>query len=670
MGIKSVWIVAFVALAQPAHAMDGIAVTTHWTGTNHNLYGGYGEIWRHDITHNKAVKHTKLHSGPARAVVISPDGTHVAFIAQSGAIQVMSTSGGAVKNLATTRPEAHLDWPRGDWIYYNLGGFEEPARSRVLRRVNAATQKDEAVVSWTHGVWRFFISADVTRAVLRTDDTPPEPYGRIVAYDMLRDAGELDLARSTERFSCSTGLDPEGEVFLRGNTPHDGVEIRPWNDVTKILYAFTHAEAEAWGGPPSGTQHNRNNWSANSSDWFCVHLGFGKRGATGANQVLYNWVDKERIVVTNNAEGSYAFDSAGDFWVEGRTIVDPPLDPPHIDAHPASVTITEGGDVSFSVRASGSDPLSYQWQRGGQDIASATVASYELEDASLSDDGATFRCVVTNPAGVIASSAATLRVTSRPAENTAPTVVAGGDRVATVGSALLLSGVVQDDGLPSSALTYAWTQVSGPDALQIETADALETLMVFTSVGAFVLRLSVSDGDLIGADALVVRVTEDQLLEVTRPVGGEVFIVGSHENLQWKGTGVAQVRLEVTLDDGLSWLPITAVNSDSMDWGRLSWAVPEHPSTRCRVAVVSGDLRAESAQTFEIRAAPIDDPVDDLGVEAPKDGGAVGLDAGAAVKVTAGGENSLLVGGCQVGGSSSGVALGLLGLFWLLRRRL
>jgi hypothetical protein len=66
----------------------------------------------------------------------------------------------------------------------------------------------------------------------------------------------------------------------------------------------------------TGVSHNRNNWSTNSSKWICIHVGWGGRGALGANQMLLNWVDKRRIVVTGNTEGSREFDCCGDLWVE------------------------------------------------------------------------------------------------------------------------------------------------------------------------------------------------------------------------------------------------------------------------------------------------------------------------------------------------------------------
>jgi glucose/arabinose dehydrogenase len=86
--------------------------------------------------------------------------------------------------------------------------------------------------------------------------------------------------------------------------------------------------------------------------------------------------------------------------------------PPAILAHPQNRTVSVGQSATFTVSASGSTPLGYQWQRNGSNIAGATSASYTLVNAQLADSGAQFRVVVTNSFGTATSNAATLTVTS------------------------------------------------------------------------------------------------------------------------------------------------------------------------------------------------------------------------------------------------------------------
>jgi hypothetical protein len=81
---------------------------------------------------------------------------------------------------------------------------------------------------------------------------------------------------------------------------------------------------------------------------------------------------------------------------------------------PANQTVIEGQPVTFSVGASGNEPLTYQWQRNGGNISGANASSYTISTTVLADNGARFRCVVTNAFGTIASSEATLTVNAAP----------------------------------------------------------------------------------------------------------------------------------------------------------------------------------------------------------------------------------------------------------------
>ena len=132
---------------------------------------------------------------------------------------------------------------------------------------------------------------------------------------------------------------------------------------------------------------------------------------------------------------------------------------PTITAHPASQTAPDGGSATFSVSASGTAPLAYQWQRNGANIAGATSASYTLSPVTTTDNGATFRCVVTNAFGSVTSNSATLTATSNSAPTgtiTSPvagTLYRGGDTIVYAGT-----GSDPEDGvLPASAFT--WTVV-------------------------------------------------------------------------------------------------------------------------------------------------------------------------------------------------------------------
>src|SRR5258707_946018 len=92
---------------------------------------------------------------------------------------------------------------------------------------------------------------------------------------------------------------------------------------------------------------------------------------------------------------------------------------PSITAQPASQTVTAGQTASFSVAATGTAPLSYQWRKNGVAISGATLSSYTTAATASSDNGAQFIAVVSNTAGSATSSAATLTVNAAPV---APTI--------------------------------------------------------------------------------------------------------------------------------------------------------------------------------------------------------------------------------------------------------
>ncbi len=129
---------------------------------------------------------------------------------------------------------------------------------------------------------------------------------------------------------------------------------------------------------------------------------------------------------------------------------------PAISSQPTNVTVSPGQPATFNVVATGSAPLSYQWQRGGVNIAGAQSSSYTLQAPTLADSGAQFRVVVTNPLGSTTSASATLTVTN----NRAPTGTILTPTVGThynAGATITFTGSATDpeDGtLPASA--FAW----------------------------------------------------------------------------------------------------------------------------------------------------------------------------------------------------------------------
>jgi immunoglobulin I-set domain protein len=85
---------------------------------------------------------------------------------------------------------------------------------------------------------------------------------------------------------------------------------------------------------------------------------------------------------------------------------------PYITTQPANQSVSAGQTATFSVAASGTAPLFYQWQKNGSDISGATSASYTTPATTTADSGEQFRVVVSNTAGSVTSASAVLTVTS------------------------------------------------------------------------------------------------------------------------------------------------------------------------------------------------------------------------------------------------------------------
>ena len=92
--------------------------------------------------------------------------------------------------------------------------------------------------------------------------------------------------------------------------------------------------------------------------------------------------------------------------------------PPSITTQPSGQTAAVGGTATFTVVASGSASLSYQWRKGGVPISGATSATYTTSAVALADDGTMYSVQVSNSVGNVTSGAARLTVTAaRPTLN-------------------------------------------------------------------------------------------------------------------------------------------------------------------------------------------------------------------------------------------------------------
>jgi endonuclease/exonuclease/phosphatase family metal-dependent hydrolase len=83
--------------------------------------------------------------------------------------------------------------------------------------------------------------------------------------------------------------------------------------------------------------------------------------------------------------------------------------PPVITTQPQRQSVLAGQTATFSVGATGTPPLNYQWFFSGTNIAGATTNPFTLANVQLTNTG-NYSVVITNIAGSVTSSAASLTV--------------------------------------------------------------------------------------------------------------------------------------------------------------------------------------------------------------------------------------------------------------------
>ncbi|HWX18988.1 MAG TPA: immunoglobulin domain-containing protein [Candidatus Binatia bacterium] len=128
---------------------------------------------------------------------------------------------------------------------------------------------------------------------------------------------------------------------------------------------------------------------------------------------------------------------------------------PGIAVQPASLSVVAGTQADLSVVASGTLPLSYQWQRDGTNVVDggtilgAGSSALRLSDVQTNQAG-DYRAVASNSAGTVTSQVARLTVTLAPA---APTVLSQpvAQVVATGGNAAF-----NVTAMGTSPLNYQW----------------------------------------------------------------------------------------------------------------------------------------------------------------------------------------------------------------------
>ena len=322
---------AFLAVALPVFAVDGIAIKT----TNNNIV-------RLNIVSSQVSGSPVILATNASYGRMSPNGQKVAFLkygnATTSKLCVMSINGGTITELCDAPTEGGIDFPTNDYIYFNGDNTEKPcpvqggARGGDVYRISATGGTKELMVTLypeedTNRVARttgyIDVSSNESRICFHSPNThggitcngtntePPKPFGGYVVFDMAnkRSSGKGILminngvgcdacTNGTGKAdnSCGGGMSWDGRYVLDGWTSHTGYDIRDAGSMGTLVASVS-----------CGNEHNPGGCAAscNNAEWICRTIGDGWN--TPLQQSLFNWRTGEQIVT--------GLGNGGDFWV-------------------------------------------------------------------------------------------------------------------------------------------------------------------------------------------------------------------------------------------------------------------------------------------------------------------------------------------------------------------
>ncbi len=282
------------------------------------------------------------------------------------------------KNNGTQWVEAEIQWPDGRRIF-----------------TTAAFAANSTVVNWVNGAVPAGATsyADGGDAWTWVPLVPPTPSGLPAHQTNLTTGIHLHwFDHATATMDVAVGDRLFAWIYLDPVNPPTEVMLS-WND---------------------GSEEHRAYWGANTILW--GFDGTPGRQFQGALPTPGQWT---RLTVSASAVGlvGSTVKGMGFTLVGGRASWDTagllaaPTTAPIVTTQPQPQTVTAGASVTFTVVASGTLPLSYQWSQTGAPLAGATNAALTLTNVQAANAGS-YTVRVTNSVGSATSDAALLTVTA------------------------------------------------------------------------------------------------------------------------------------------------------------------------------------------------------------------------------------------------------------------
>lgn len=238
-------------------------------------------------------------------------------------------------------------------------------------------------------------------------------------FQNLSTPGGFTSASLGARVDYASGNDPSGVVI--GDLDGDGrpdIAFVNYYDNTLTIYQ----NVTAFGGPPViTTQPTDQTAPVGGTAVFSV-------AANGSLPLSYQWFFSQTNLLASQTNSSLVLTNvqltnAGNYTVLVSNLISSVLSsnatltvqtPATITTQPTNQTVYIGGTANFGVTASGTLPLSFQWNFNQTNIVNATNATLVLTPVQLNQAG-NYTVLVSNPVNSILSSNAVLTVNPPPA---------------------------------------------------------------------------------------------------------------------------------------------------------------------------------------------------------------------------------------------------------------
>ncbi|MGH7991907.1 MAG: immunoglobulin domain-containing protein [Limisphaerales bacterium] len=245
----------------------------------------------------------------------------------------------------------------------------------------------------------------------------------------------------------------------------------------------------------------------------------------------------------------------------------PGATPPSVTADPQDQTVLVGQDATFSVLASGTQPLSYQWYYNTNTVlTNATSSALTVTNAQLTDAGG-YSVILSNAYGLATSAVAqlTVNIPDQPSILTQPqdqTVSPGGTATFTVTAG------------GSEPLSYQWYFNTNTPVANATDSTLTITNVQLTNAGTYSVTVSNIAGGITSSNAVLAINTNPVAPVFISQPASQVVVIGGTASFSALAAGTAPIGYQWSKDStpipGATSTTLNLTNVQSTDAGSYS----------------------------------------------------------------------------------------------------